>query len=142
MAWLLEFDEQRNVICLSFSERVSYADVRDSSIAVISMIREKDVRNIMTDFTDVEQLDISIVGVFDLPDCYKRWGLSGSFTEALVRPTQSPVRDRIDFYETVCVNRGSEVVTFEDRTQALDWLVSNNALRPNAGQTWNFGWGA
>lgn len=130
MAWRIEFEEHRRVICLTFAGRVSDKEVRDSSIAVISMIGERSTRNIMSDFTDVAQLGISMVDVFGLPESYKALGLSGPFREAIVIPKQSSVRERVEFYETVCVNRGNDVRTFELRASALDWLASNKALHP------------
>ena len=130
MAWRIEFDENRRVIGLTYAGRVSEKDVRDSSIAAISMIGERSTRNIMSDFTDVTQLDMSVVGVFELPKSYPALGLSGPFREAIVSPKQSSVRERADFYETVCVNRGYDVRIFELRAPALDWLASNEALHP------------
>ena len=130
MAWRIEFEENRSVICLTFAGRVSDKDMRDASIAAISMIEERSTRNIMSDFTDVAQLDMSVVDVFEFPKSYKALGLSGTFREAIVSPKQSPVRERVDFYETVCVNRGYDVRTFELRAPALDWLASNEALHP------------
>ena len=125
MAWRIEFEETRRVICLTFAGHVSNEDVRDSSIAVISMIGERSTRNIMTDFTDVTQIDISVEGVFELPNGYKALGLGGRFREAIVSPKQSSVREKVEFYETVCVNRGNEVRIFELRAPAMDWLASN-----------------
>lgn len=130
MAWRIEFEENRSVICLTFAGRVSDKDMRDASIAAISMIEERSTRNIMSDFTDVAQLDMSVIDVFELPKSYKALGLSGPFREAIVSPKQSPVRESVDFYETVCVNRGYDVRTFELRAPALDWLASNEALHP------------
>jgi hypothetical protein len=124
VAWRIEFDADRKVICLAFAGHVSNEDVRDSSIAVISMLAEKGTRNIMTDFTDVTRLDISVLGVFEMPEAYKSLGLRGSFREAIVsRSEQSTLRAKIEFYETVCVNRGNQVRTFEHASSALDWLA-------------------
>lgn len=125
MAWRIEFDEPRKIICLTFAGRVSNKDMRDSAIAAISMIGEKNTRNVMTDFTEVTQLDMSMTGVFELPDSFKALGLSGPFREAIVSLKQSPVREKVEFYETVCVNRGNDVRIFELRAAALDWLVSS-----------------
>ena len=130
MAWRIEFDESRKIICLTFAGRISDEDLRDSSIAAISMIGERSTRNIMSDFTGVTQLDMSVLEVFDLPKSYKDLGLSGPFREAIVSPRQSSVRERVDFFETVCVNRGYDVRTFEDSASALDWLASDEALHP------------
>jgi len=130
MAWQIEFEESRRVTCLTFAGRVSNEDVSNSSVAVISMISERSTRNILTDFTDVIQLEIFVAGVFEVPNSYKALGLDGPFREAIVSRKQSPVRERVEFYETVCVNRGNEVRTFELRTPALDWLASNEALPP------------
>ena len=134
MTWSIEFDNTRRVICLTFSGHVSNEDVRESSIAVISMIGERNTRNIMTDFTEATQIDISVVGVFELPNSYKALGLESPFREAIVSPNQSSVRETVEFYETVCVNRGNEVRTFELRAPAMDWLASVEPLRPTRKQ--------
>ena len=90
------------------------------------MVAEKGTRNIMTDFTGVTRLDLSVLGVFELPEEYKSLGLQGPFREAIVSPDrskQSLLRTKIEFYETVCVNRGHQVRTFEHASSALDWLA-------------------
>ena len=123
MAWKLEFDEQRRVICLAFEGVVSGREIHDSSKAVIAMIADKGTRDIMTDFTGAAHLDVSTTDVYELPDAYKALGLSGPFREALVYARDSPLRAKVQFYETVCVNRGSAVRSFESRARALDWLA-------------------
>ena len=130
MPWRIEYDEQRNVICLTFEGQVSGEDVRHSSISAIGIIEGKDMRNILSDFTGVARIDVSTLGVFQLPKEYKALGLRGWFREAIVSPRDSMVRETVVFYETVCVNRGYSVRTFERRAQALDWLASTEALHP------------
>jgi hypothetical protein len=130
MAWTLEFDAQRGVICLAFAGTVSAEEVRDSSKAVIAEIAARRTRRILTDFTGVTLLAVSTTEVYKLPDAYRTLGLAGPFREAVVTSADPAVRDTVRFYETVCLNRGSTVRTFDDRAQALDWLAGADRAKP------------
>ena len=123
MTWRIEFDEQRKPVFLTFQAKVSSKDIRESSAAVIAMMHDKDTSRILTDLTDATSLALSTVDIVLLPESYKDWGLSVSFTEAIVAPKGSKVRKEAEFYETVCVNRGINAQIFEDRDQALEWLA-------------------
>jgi hypothetical protein len=88
------------------------------------MMERKEVRKVLTDFSDVTELEVSILDIFQLPDTYRTLGLHGGLTEAVVCPAESLIRETVVFYETVCVNRGNNVRTFDQRALALRWLNS------------------
>jgi hypothetical protein len=123
MSWEIEFNEQNRVIFLIFRSDVSREDVQESNIAFISLMNEKAAKKILTDFTDALSLASTTLDIFSLPEIYKTIGYENPFTEAIVAPKDSKIRKDVEFYETVCVNRGINAKAFEDRGQALEWLL-------------------
>ena len=119
MPWRIAYEEQPKIVALDFEGDVVHADVRDSNAAVRAMASEKGARNILTGFTSATRLAISSIDVFK-----QATALEMAFREAVVCPKASAFRSTIDFYETVCLNRGKSVRVFEQRPEAQRWLVS------------------
>ena len=122
MSWKVEFDEQRRWIFLMFWLDISEEDVQESSATVSAMMRDNHTRKILTDFTKAVSLAISTLDIFFLPKVYKTFGQKNFFTEAIVAPKDHKIRKDLEFYETICVNRGINARVFEDRDRALEWL--------------------
>ncbi|MDY6838968.1 MAG: hypothetical protein SWH78_13460 [Thermodesulfobacteriota bacterium] len=68
MSWQIEFDEERQVIFLTFKSDISKKDIHESSAAFIKMMQDKSTRKILTDFTDAQTLAAS---TFDIYYCFQ-----------------------------------------------------------------------
>ncbi len=124
MAWHLEYHEQLRVVILAFEGDSSADDVRRSSLAVISMLKDRGAGKILTDFAQAQRVDVTTIDITLLPSDYREMGLPAPFTEAVVAPVQCRMHEDAKFYETVCVNRGNMVRVFETRDAALAWLTN------------------
>ena len=47
---------------------------------------------------------------------------------ALILPPTGKIREDVIFYETVCRNRGWAVKAFDDRSEAIEWLLQGRTL--------------
>jgi len=128
MSWQVKFDDEHRVIFLYYGADISKKDIRESIVAVVEIIRDKDVRKILTDFTECLSLSLSTFDIYQLPTEYKTAGLNVSVTEAIVAPQDPKILNDIKFYETVFLNRGVRVQIFEDREKALEWLINRKSL--------------
>ena len=76
-------------------------------------------------FSDATQatLKVSIFALYDLPELYQDQALQRPVRIAVLLPISEAGKELVDFYETVCRNRGWIVKKFGDRQEALDWLL-------------------
>ncbi len=124
MSWQVKFDDENRLIFISFFSDVSKNDIQESIIEAISLISDKNVRKILTDFTEALSLDLSTMDIYKLhADYRKTTGLNVPFIETIVCPKESKIINDIHFYETECINKGIRAKIFEDRNQALEWLI-------------------
>ncbi len=123
MPWRAQLDAPRNLVEVAYSEDVSAADIRESALAVIGLMKQADTGLVLADITTATRLELSTSEVVGLPELFRRLGLDRPFREAMIAPLDSSVRDQAEFYETVCVNRGIPVRVFRDRDSAVQWLV-------------------
>lgn len=69
----------------------------------------------------------SIADLFVLMEQLAKLGLPRGAREALLYPTIEDRARDVDFWETICVNRGFQVRAFDDRETAIRWLTGRDA---------------
>jgi hypothetical protein len=90
----------------------------------IALAKETNSNRFLTDATQAN-LKVSVLGLYDLPELYQDHDLRRPVFIAVLTPTSEAGKRLIDFYETVCLNRGWTVGIFGERQEALDWLLGD-----------------
>lgn len=66
----------------------------------------------------------TLVDLFGAIELMIARGMAGAFVEAILLSGLPDTRERVQFWETACYNRGIQVRLFTDRAAALAWLES------------------
>jgi hypothetical protein len=88
----------------------------------IALAKENNSNLFLSD-TSQAILAVSITALFDLPELHRNGGLQRPVRIAVLSPTSKSGKELVDFYETVCMNRGWGGKVFRERQEALDWLL-------------------
>jgi hypothetical protein len=88
------------------------------------LAKETNSNRFLSDATQAT-LKVSIRELYDLPELYKDQDLRPPVLIAVLPPTSEAGKGLVDFYETVCLNRGWTVRIFGERQEALDWLLGD-----------------
>lgn len=126
MPWHFDFDTHRGVLAATLHGRIGPEDAQLCTIEAITLLRRNGSDKLLSDLTDVAQMDLSTTWLFELPSQYRSWGLDRPLRHAIVMPADAPVRDVVQFYETVARNRGHAVRVFSGRGEALAWLLQSS----------------
>lgn len=122
MSWTTTHLESLGIAELKLVGAVSGDDLRAATRQGIALAREHGLRRGLVDCKDQEKTG-SMVDLIELPRQYSDEGLNRETCIALVIPANKELHGVTQFYETVCVNRGWQVQTFETREQAIEWLT-------------------
>lgn len=66
----------------------------------------------------------SVVDLYLLADSIMASGIGHTLKEALLLPELPGSAENVRFWETTCYNRGFRVRIFQERSQALEWLMA------------------
>lgn len=122
MSWSATHLESLGIVEMKLAGVVSGDDLRAATTEGIAIATDNALWRGLVDCTDQEKTG-SMVDLIELPRQYSDEGLSRETCIALVIPAKKELHGIADFYETVCVNRGWQVRTFETRKQAIAWLA-------------------
>lgn len=123
MTWTIEYQDNLQVVVLTYSGNISGAEIKAAATARIAMGKEKGVSKFLVDTRNIETDESSTFDIYDLPSkVYPEQKVEHSDHIAVVIPESHAARRMVQFYEDVSVNRGWRVKTFEDHDDALEWL--------------------
>ena len=96
------------------------------AVQAIALAKENDCGLFLCDYSRSD-VNFSVTDVYDLPELYAAEGLERSARIAVISP-QSKAGARVaQFHETVSVNRGWNARLFDERQDALDWLLGRRS---------------
>jgi hypothetical protein len=124
MGWGTEYVPERATVTISGSGGLHPGDVQRVTEEAVHLLREKKSSRLLVDCSQ-GFLDLRLVDVFYLPECYERAGMPRRARIALVLPGgQAPLGapGLYDFLETVCQNRGYLCRLFDCQETADLWL--------------------
>ena len=135
MSWTYKLNPTLRIIEVAYSGTTTARDLKESTSEFISLEKEKGINQFLIDTSEME-LAASLVNIYDLPDKqYVEENADRSGRVALLLPTSSREKEAVQFYETVCKNRGWNVQTFLERQEAIDWLTRGpSSSKPDAGE--------
>jgi hypothetical protein len=126
MPWHIHYNPALRCIETVYTGGITALDMQESTSKGISLGRENDTNRFLLDATEAE-LSASFMDVYARPAIqYDAEGVDRVSRLAVVAPRSPRAREAIQFFETVCVNRGWGVKVFPSRQEALDWLIGPN----------------
>jgi hypothetical protein len=124
VSFTVKYDPELSIIESVLADNVTGEDLRMHEAQSIALAKETNSTRFLTDATQVT-LKVSMPSLYDLPEFYQDQGLSRPVLIAVLPPTSEAGKRLVDFYETVCLNRGWTVGIFGERQEALDWLLKD-----------------
>ena len=100
------------------------AELADAVKANMALALQHDRMRLLADCTGITG-GHSVFDLYYLADAIVDSGLASKLREAVLVPANPAFAETVRFWETTCANRGIDVRTFDDRQQALDWLLTN-----------------
>jgi hypothetical protein len=124
MSITVKYNPELSTIESVLADDVTTEDLRIHEVQCIALAKETNSNRFLSDATQVT-LKVSITALYDLPELYQDQGLRRPVFIAVLPPTSEAGKELVDFYKTVCHNRGWTVRIFGERQEALDWLLGD-----------------
>ena len=134
MPWNYDYNPTLEIIEVVYAGRITERDLHESASELIALEKEKGLNQFLIFITDDMEYAGSLTVVHDMPaKKYLEAGADRSGRVALVLPTSPENRKVVQFYETVCKNRGWFVEAFSVPREAICWLVcTSSSNKPDA----------
>lgn len=123
MPWKIAFDEQSRIVETTYTGQLSPAEVREAALGTIATGRQYETNLFLGDCLTLEHAG-SLFNIYDLIRLYESLELV-SVKEAILLPRSPEALNDLKFYETIAQNRGFNVRVFDNRADALRWLLTN-----------------
>ena len=101
-------------------------DLTKEAVQAIALAKENDCALFLCDYSRSD-VNFSVADVYDLPELYVAEGLERSARIAVISPQSKAGAQMAQFHETVSVNRGWNAQLFDERQDALDWLLGRRS---------------
>lgn len=125
MPWTYRENPNLQIIEVAYSGITTANDLQESTSDLIALEREKGLNRFLVDTTEMVYSG-SLVDVYNLVSKqYIQEGADRNGRVAVILPTFSRDKETVNFYETVCKNRGWNVKVFLARQEAVNWLTSS-----------------
>lgn len=125
MAWTYSLNPELPFVAVEFSGNITARDLKEATSALISLEKGKGINRFLIDCTDMV-LEASLLDVYNLPaKQYIDENADRNGRVALVFPESGSPKEKeaVQFYETVCTNRGWDVRAFSEHPDAVAWLT-------------------
>jgi hypothetical protein len=129
MSYTVKYNPELSVIESVLADNVTAEDLHMHEVQCIALAKETNSTGFLSDATQAT-LKVSLLALLDLPEIYQVHGLRRPVRIAVLPPTSEGEESLVDFYETVCFNRGWTVRIFGERQEALDWLLGDETSNP------------
>lgn len=121
MAWGAKYVPDRATVVVNGSGRLCLDDMKGIAKGASYLLEENKARRVLVDCSDAV-LDVKVVDMFYLPECYNELGMPRSAKIALILPKTRQPLGMYEFYETVCGNKGYICKLFDTQQSAEQWL--------------------
>lgn len=102
--------------------KVSFNELKTEQAPVFSLAKEYNTDMFLLDLTNYEK-SLSPSDILGGVSSYND-NITRRIRIAVVAPISEEARQDIQFYETVCLNRGWNARVFTERQEAIDWLLN------------------
>jgi hypothetical protein len=124
MSWTIECNEEEKYITVVNSGRCTAQDVIDQLEALIGLVKEKAIYDVLVDDTAMA-MTLTLSDIQHLPKMYKVMGVPKQGRVALVFSESTHRAEDFKFYEKVAMAAGYTIKLFKDREAAMGWLKSS-----------------
>lgn len=129
MPWTYNINPTLQIVEVAYTGNTTARDLQESTSAFIALEKKEGINRFLIDTSEME-LTASIMDVYNLPDKqYLEEEAERSGRVALILPTSAREKEAVNFYETVCKNRGWQVKTFLEHQEAVNWLTPGTASK-------------
>lgn len=122
MAWKIVFDEQTRVVETTYTGAIGPAELGEAALATVAAGREHAAKLYLGDCLKLEHA-VTLFNIYDLIRLLESLSLERDLKEAILLPLAPAAGADLKFYETAALNRGYNVRVFNDRAEALSWLL-------------------
>ena len=123
MPWSYKCNPTLKIVEVVYSGKTTARDLQESTSEFIALEKEKGLNKFLIDTTEME-LSATLVDIFNLPvNQYIEEGADRRGSVAVIQPTSPREKEAVQFYETVCENRGWKVQVFSNSQEAIKWLT-------------------
>jgi CheY-like chemotaxis protein len=121
-AWGAAYVPDRETVVVNGSGRLSLEDLKGTARGAADLLLRNRASRVLLDCSEAI-LDVRVLDIFYLPECYKKVGVPASARIALVLPRTRQSSSIFEFYETVCRNKGYTCKLFQNHRSAEQWLA-------------------
>ncbi|HNB54265.1 MAG TPA: hypothetical protein PK530_20130 [Anaerolineales bacterium] len=122
MPWHITYHPDLAIIETCYEGRLPPNELREAVETTVSQGQSLDTQHFLGDCSNLEG-GHSIIELYELADLLTTLR-PYRFREAIILPQLKAVQRDIEFWETICANRGFIVRVFDTREAALAWLCS------------------
>jgi hypothetical protein len=126
MSFTVKYNPELSIIESVLVDNLTSKDLRMHEAQSIALAMKNKANRFLSDAT-AATIKVSISDLYNLPEFYQDQGLRRPVLIAVLSPTSEAGKKLVDFYETVCLNRGWTVKIFDERQEALDWLMGDES---------------
>jgi len=123
MSWTATYDEANRLIGIVFDGATTAQDLRENASHVSALAKTRQVTRFLIDCRRIE-FAAGNTDIYGLPAQYERESLDRTSRGAIVRPVSKAAQPFVELYEVACQNRGWLVKIFDERTDAIAWLLT------------------
>lgn len=127
MTWNVEYDTELGLIHCVYSGRVTVDEFKEATTKAMTLSKIKKTAKFLIDDSMLE-IAVSATEIYELPLFYDDIKASRKSKMAVILPSARQARKDVEFYETVCRNRGWAVKIFTERQRAIDWLTLDDPI--------------
>jgi hypothetical protein len=121
MTWGAKYERDKATVVVNGAGRLCVDDMRGIAKGATHLLQENKASRVLLDCSDAV-LDVRVVDVYYLPECYSEVGVPRSAKIALILPKTRQPSGMFEFYETVCRNKGYTCRLFDTHDSAEQWL--------------------
>ena len=120
MPYTVTYDPDSSFVVTVFKGKMTIEELIAEEEQSITLAIENRTSKFLVDLVDYES-SLSPAQIFEFPDRYQE-KLKRPIYVALVEPLSEEAREDASFYQTVCRNRGWNVMIFAKKEDAVAWL--------------------
>ncbi len=123
MPWETRYLPEEKIIEIIFEGTFTLTSLAKILDNVLELVEKEHAYLVLGDCQKIEHSNTAF-NIYDIPKEYENRQVNRRIREAMILPVDKDARQNVEFYETVCRNRGFNVRVFETREAALNWLKS------------------
>ena len=119
----IEYDEDLKIVTVTYSGEFTHEKTKEIIGQRIAFGKEKNTNCFLLDMKNLLMGKGSLFDVLEVPEqIYKGQEMPHSSRTAIIKPDDPKVLEGLEFFKTVCINRGWVIKLFDEREEAIEWL--------------------